>query len=239
MFKYTVLLLEGDYRDRQEAANAAGCICYFEQHCNSREYKFEDPGTEDNPIMAIVANNAGETSVAWGYSYCENVFTEIKGAFPIFKGHTEVENRNTTIGVLRRRYKNRGDFNLRFTDMPAILGEPLWLSDKNTVEAILEGNIINRVARGTVKSIIESFPAGGIVGLSCGHIGKDSQPFDTGAPVRGYPMSSEGLISKLLIDKIAAGLEAHEHNPVVGTSNNFEHYCECPHCNNRVRLVRG
>lgn len=180
MSKYTVKFYEGDYPERQEAANRDKAICYVEHHFNSKEY--DDPkATADNPIMTIVAHNADDVSKRWAALYSSLVQKGLKHAgldFPLFAG----------TGVLQRAYKERGDYNLRFTDMPAILVEPMWLSDIRSALALLgrtvdKVSVLDYLAAALADSVKQVFPGGGLVAGSIGHLGKTSQPFDRGAPV--------------------------------------------------------
>lgn len=190
MSKYTVKFYTGDYPERQEAANKDGAICYVEHHFNSKEY--DDPkATADNPIMTIVAHDASATSKSWASLYSSFVQKGLKHAgfdFPLFAGS----------GVLQREFKERGDYNLRFTKMPAILVEPMWLSDIPSALALLgrdgrKPHVFDYLAAALADSVKQTFPDGGLVAASIGHMGKTSQPFDRGAPITSQVDNPEKL----------------------------------------------
>lgn len=192
MSKYTVKFYTGDYPERQEAANRDKAICYVEHHFNSKEY--DDPkATADNPIMTIVAHNAGDVSKRWAALYSSLVQKGLKHAgldFPLFAG----------TGVLQREHKERGDYNLRFTKMPAILVEPMWISDMQSAKALLgisthplQNKVLDYLAAALADSVKLIFPDGGLVAASVGHLGKTSQPFDRGAPITGMVSNPEKI----------------------------------------------
>jgi hypothetical protein len=177
MSKYTFKFYEGDYPSRQAQANSDGAICYVEHHFNSKVYDDASTG-KDNPILTIVAHNASGTSKDWAARYSAIVQTGLrlrhKLEFPLFRGETP--------GVLQRAHRERGDYNLRFTDMPAILVEPMWVSDEATTQLLQAASTHETLAAALADSIVESFPNGGHVAGSIGHKGKTSAKYDRGAP---------------------------------------------------------
>ncbi len=82
-------------------------------------------------------------------------------------------------------YRERGNFNLRLTAMPAILVEPLFASNPRHAAIIRSSEGQGRLAAVLVDSIREIFPSGGIVAFSVGHKGKTHAASDRGAPVVG------------------------------------------------------
>jgi hypothetical protein len=174
--KYRVKIYTGDYIDRQEAANEDGAICYVEHHLNSKAY--DDPQTgDDNPILTIVAHNASLKSIEFAAAYSSNA-QEAFPELPLYRGREP--------GVLQRGYRERGDYNLRFTKMPAILLEPMWVSDKESCQALAVRSTREALAEVLADTITSQFPEGGLVALSGGHKGKVSKPWDRGAPM-AYP----------------------------------------------------
>ena len=167
MAKFETFWAKGDYRDRQLAANSEKCCCYLEQHLNALGK--DDPETQgDNPALIIVGSNASQTSKNWAAWLAE-----------AFAAEFGIKNGGVIVGP------KRGDFNLRYTSMPAVLLEPLFVSDP-TQAAILKSNDgQERLARVVSESIRRFFPKGGKVGLSVGHKYKTSKPHDRGAPVYG------------------------------------------------------
>lgn len=141
---------------RQMAANAANVACYAEQHCNASS----DPRT--NYSMAIVAPNASELTKGWARSYtriCSMVFG-IRDAGIVIGG--------------------RGTYNLQFLRAPAVLLEPGFVSNPEFAAILRTGEGQDALARCLVRSIEETF-AGGLVGLSVGHLYRGTG--DKGAPV--------------------------------------------------------
>lgn len=158
---YKTVFLTGDYKDRQERANELKVTAYFEQHLNA----VADP--RPDYAMAIVGNNASERSRKWAREY-------IKQAALVVPSHTS--------GDLR--IGGRGNGSLVYTNMPAILAEPLFCSNPVAAEFIKSPEGIYQLALAAYNSITSQFPEG-LIGLSCGHLGKVSSPNDKGASVYG------------------------------------------------------
>ena len=247
---YEVKFFDGDYRQRQEAANKWGADLYFEQHFNALAY--DDPDTQkDNPILTIVANNASGTSILWANNYSSLV----NSTFPQLHMIKAYGNGINLDGVVKRKYKERGDFNLRFTDMPAILGEPLFLSDPMSAKLAMDHKMQYDLARCLVDSIVRVLPQGGKIALSIGHMGKTSSPFDRGAPITDKVDNpnkwAEAHIAKMVLDiaaemlrdsfanvtgvNVVTGVKipATDAPPVICAPED----ATCPHCGKGVRLT--
>ena len=70
MALYSVRFFTGDYGRRQQDANAAGAVCYAEQHFNAAD------SPQANYALAVAAANASETSKVWGRGYTAAVARE-------------------------------------------------------------------------------------------------------------------------------------------------------------------
>lgn len=170
---YSIFWAKGDYRDRQLTANREGCVAYLEQHFNALAN--DDPSTQaDNGALCIVGGNASETSKNWAAWYTREVAAEFG-----------IRDNGVLVGP------RRGDFNLRYTAMPAILVEPLFVSDPTQAEIARSEDGQERLARIIVASIRRFFPDGGKVAFSVGHKYKTSNPHDRGAPVVGGGTEAE------------------------------------------------
>ena len=88
-------------------------------------------------------------------------------------------------GILFGGFDGRGDFNLRFTDMPAILLEPLFASNPRQAEWIRSDDGQTRLARILYDSIRRFFQGGRLIGFSVGHKYKRSASANRGAAVVG------------------------------------------------------
>jgi hypothetical protein len=173
---YTYKIYGGGYYSRQMAANKDGAICYFEQHFNSTT------SSAANYSSVVVANNASQKSMDWAATYL-SILSDSLGINPPKGG-----------GILVGGYQGRGNFNLKFTDMPAILGEPLFVSNVEQSEIVKSPEGRQQLAQVLVNSIVTCFPDGGLVGFSVGHKYKDDKPNDRGAPVTGNdPDPNDGL----------------------------------------------
>jgi len=176
-----------DCRPRQRAANADGAICYFEQHLNSDGLAKYG--------MAEMAYNGSQTSWEWATRYCEILKTQVGDL--ITEAHPN---------QIPRPPKGRGNICLEWTDMPAILGEPLFVSNPDHVAFLRSPNGVIQLATVLAQSIIECFPDGGLVALSTGHRYRGNS--DQGAPViDAQGEESEGFYAEAIIRAAAPILE--------------------------------
>lgn len=166
-FKYKVRFYEGEYFTRQREANKDKCVAYVEHHFNS------STSPAANYSVVITGANASETSQNWGRWYAKAV----ADAFDAPLGGEQ--------GIMVGGYGGRGDYNLKFTDMPAILLEPLFGSNAQQAAIIRSAEGQTKLAKILCASIKQFFPAGGLIGFSVGHKYKTSAPNDRGAAVMG------------------------------------------------------
>jgi|GEM_PF-1266905 len=164
--RYTVRYYKGDYKERQEKANADQCIAYVEQHFNCCLQA-------DGYSVAITATNASRTSRNWGRWYAKAIARE-------FNTRTGGDD-----GIVVGGYNGRGNYNLYHTAMPAILLEPLFASDPAQAAVIRSADGQERLGRVLAESVRNFFPQGGLVAFSVGHKYKTSSPGDLGTEVVG------------------------------------------------------
>lgn len=164
---YEIKFYRGDYIERQRQANADNCVAYVEHHFNS------SASVEANYAVVIVGANASQTSRNWGRWYAGRVATE----FGVRVGGDQ--------GILVGGFNGRGDGNLRHTDMPAVLLEPLFVSNPQQAEIVRSDAGQQRLAEMLTESIQRFFQKGGLIGFSVGHKYKTSNPNDRGAAVAG------------------------------------------------------
>ncbi len=164
---YQVKFYEGDYKPRQEKANADNAKAYIEHHFNSSSSPSADY------TVVIVGSNASTTSKNWGRWYADAISKEFG---------TKVGGNQ---GILVGGFDGRGDSNVKHTNMPAVLLESLFVSNPTHAAIVRSDNGQDRLARVLVESIQRFFPAGGLIAFSVGHKGKTSSPNDRGADVVG------------------------------------------------------
>lgn len=185
---YEVKFYKGDYRQRQLAANADDCVAYVEHHFNSAA----SPGA--GYAVVVCGSNASQTSRNWGRWYAEAIGRE----FNVNVGGDQ--------GILVGGFNGRGDDNVRYTDMPAVLLEPLFASNPAQADWIRSESGQTRLARVLVESIRRFFQKGGRIAFSVGHKYKTSAPADRGAAVAGG--GSEADFAEAVLLKAKAMLEA-------------------------------
>src|SRR6185436_9363941 len=115
---YTVKFYKGDYYKRQQDANADHAAAYVEHHFNSSS------SDQANYATVVVGSNASQTSRKWGCWYAKAI-AELFG--------TRVGGEQ---GILVGGWNGRGDGNLKHTNMPAVLLEPLFASNPQQAEII-------------------------------------------------------------------------------------------------------
>lgn len=164
---YSTKFYKGDYIDRQRQANTDKCVAYVEHHFNSSD------SPNPNYVVVITGANASQTSRNWGRWYAAAVARE----FELNVGGDR--------GIQVGGYNGRGDANLRYTDMPAILLEPLFASNPRHAEIIRSDAGQSQLALILCDSIQRFFPKGGRIGFSVGHKYKTSTPKDRGAAIVG------------------------------------------------------
>ncbi len=181
---YQVRFYKGDYVDRQRAANRDHCVAYVEHHFNSAA------GSAGNYAMVIVGSNASNTSKNWAQWYARAVASSF--GLGLAQGN----------GVVVGGFSGRGDGNVKFTDMPAILLEPLFANNPVHAAWIHSEEGQDRLAQILADSIERCFPDGGTVAFSVGHKYKASSPNDRGAAVAGG--GTEADFAEIVLNKAAA-----------------------------------
>lgn len=164
VMSYTVKFYRGDYKTRQLAANADKALLYVEQHFNAVE------SPKPNYAHAKVATNGSSRSVNIARSYAKR----IAKAFDIPVGFDD--------GVDKG---GRGNGNLLHTSMPAILLEPVFISNPDGAGWVKHPDGQRKLARALVETVKEFFPKGGLIAFSVGHKYRTSKPKDRGAVVYG------------------------------------------------------
>jgi N-acetylmuramoyl-L-alanine amidase len=164
--KYKIKFYKGEYITRQRAANADKAIVYVEHHFNAGS------PTADYACV-VVGSNAGKTSREFGQSYAKSV-SNVFGC--------KIGGAN---GLLIGGFNGRGDGNVKYTNMPAVLLEPLFCSNPKRAEQIRSEDGRQKLAEILADCIKHFFPNGGLIAFSVGHKYKTSKPNDRGAAVTG------------------------------------------------------
>jgi hypothetical protein len=192
---YTVQYYKGNYYNRQQAANRDEAVAYVEHHFNSSS------SPHAGYAVVVTGSNASQTSKNWGRWYARAVADQF--GIPV----------SGDDGILVGGWNGRGDGNLRHTDMPAILLEPLFASNPQHADIIRSDLGQAALARILVESIQRFFPHGGLIAFSVGHKYKDSNPRDRGAALAGG--GTEADYAEIVLEK-AADLLASLGEPAGG-----------------------
>lgn len=186
---YHVKFYTGEYSTRQRAANQDKCTAYVEHHFNAAT-------ATANYVVVITGANASSTSKTWGRSYAQRISDEFK----VPMGGSR--------GILVGGWNGRGNNNLKYTHMPAILLEPLFVSNPTQAEWVRSEEGQNKLAKVLADSIIEYFPGGGLIGFSVGHKYKTRRPHDRGAAV--YGGGTEADYAEIVLEKTKNILETYD-----------------------------
>ena len=189
---YTVKFYKGEYLERQLAANADKAVAYVEHHFNSA-------GATANYALVVVGSNASQTSVNWGSWYAKAVAQQ-------FGSRVYQED-----GVSRGGLDGRGDGNVKHTAMPAVLLEPLFVSNPQQADIVRSTSGQAALARILAESIRRFFPQGGLIAFSVGHKYKTSRPNDRGAALAGG--GAEADYAEKVLEQAAALLIEAQAQP--------------------------
>jgi len=189
---YKVKFYKGEYLDRQRAANKDKAVAYVEHHFNSA-------GPTANYALVVVGSNASQTSVNWGSWYAKAVAEQFG---------TQVYRPD---GVARGGLDGRGDGNVKHTAMPALLLEPLFVSNPQQADIVRSASGQAALARILAESIRRFFPQGGLIAFSVGHKYKTSRPNDRGAALAGG--GTEAEYAEIVLKQAAALLTEAQPEP--------------------------
>ena len=173
MPEFEVRFYTGSHRSRQCSANLDGAICYVEHHLNS----FRDPDVAYS--SALITNHADQYCRQWAETYIRSVAETLN--IPLGNGD----------GIIILSEGDRGHGNLSHATMPAMIPEPLFVSNPAHANLLRHGDAAGILAEKLALSIRRFFPEGGLVGFSVGHRYKDCGNMDEGAPVAGGGTEAE------------------------------------------------
>jgi N-acetylmuramoyl-L-alanine amidase len=164
---YRPIILRGDYagngasgHERQESAKREGCICVVEFHFNS-----------DSDSKARGGETHFQKGVPDSLKFADAMWAEI--ASTGLPSHGTEPVKSTAVA-------KRSAFIDRY-EMPAILLEPLFVSNPGQAKWIHDPKNVGNLASVISAGIKGQFPKGGRVGLSPGHAYKTNTPEDKGA----------------------------------------------------------
>ena len=180
---YSVKFYKGDYYQRQQDANADKAAAYVEHHFNSSS------SDQASYAVVVVGSNASQTSRNWGRWYAKAIADQFG---------TRVAGDQ---GILVGGWNGRGDGNLKYTNMPAVLLEPLFASNPQQADIIRSESGQATLARILVESIRRFIPNGGLIAFSVGHKYKNSSPNDRGAALTGGGWEAD--YAEKVLDKAA------------------------------------
>jgi len=179
--KYECRFYYGDYYHRQDRANEDNAILYVEQRFNSFSKK-------SNYTLVKVSDKASERTIEFAKEYSARVSKGL--GIPLYEKDIS--------GVIVTRRGGRGDNSLRKAKMPAVILEPLFVSNPEHVQLFWNGGreILADILANTIR---DYFPEGGLIAFSVGHRYQRSKPFDQGAHCWGAPEFSEASLAEQVL----------------------------------------
>ena len=213
---YEVRFYKGNYKWRQQQANRDKCTAYVEHHFNA------STNLTVGYSVVVTGYLASETSKNWGKWYANKIGQE----FGVSVGGRS--------GILVGGYNGRGNGNLKYTRMPAILLEPLFVSNPQHADWVRNSDGQDKLAKILADSITEFFPDGSRIGFSVGHKYKTSRPTDRGAAV--YGGGTEADYAELVMEKAKYLLE--NYDPTRLPPPPVEKEEEEPAIDNSVRVIK-
>ena len=182
-----VVFLTGDYAIRsvrQRQAAAEGCVLTVDFHFNSN-----GPTAKGAEVYFRTGDNASREAAKRVIANFQALGLPDHGD-PV-KSATDGEGRAAFIN----RYQNT-----------AILLEPLFVSNPQQAQWLHAPGNIDKLAVAVADAIRASTQAGDVIGLSIGHLGKDSSPSDRGADCRLH--DTEAAHGEAMARAVAKLLEA-------------------------------
>ncbi len=181
---YRVKFYEGTYRERQTKANADGAVLFVAHHLNSAH-------PQANYVLCNVASNASDRSKAIAAYYVR----QVAAAFGLPHWGSD--------GVCVGGMGGRGDSQLRLARCPAILPEPLFVSNPESAAIVRTEHGRQALAECLADTIRHYVPVGWLIAFSVGHAGNPANPGDRGAVVfakpNEAPMSEADAVEDILM----------------------------------------
>ena len=143
--RYQVIQFRGPVAYRQDQANERGVKCYCEAHLNAMGGK-----VVKDAVFAIAAY---KHSVPWGKLFS----AKVAAALGIRDDHVLVGAKGHGL-VSRIRWP-----------APGLVLEPGFISNAAFADRLVNGGGIELLGRALAESIMDMWPAGGLIGYSVGH----------------------------------------------------------------------
>lgn len=198
---YRTKVYTGPYAERQRKANMDNADVYLEVHANSVE-----AGDVDY-ALSVVSSKHSATSYELAAELARAFGTAFDVGHPTNVGYDD--------GV---RVGGRGDGNLAYTAMPAVLIEPGFGSNPKQARLMESDSGIETAASIIVRTIIRFWPAGASVALSVGH--KGNKPKDMGAAWAGERFQWEAEWADAVVNAVQTRFSALNAppTPLVGVT---------------------
>lgn len=176
--KFSVLECRGPVRHRQQLASERRVICYAEGHLNAFATQRDEHGNrKPSPQygFVITGKNVSQNAEDWAEAY----LSRIAETFGV-----------ATKGIVRG-VPGSGCVQWVKWPTPSMLLEPVFMTDPDMAQRIMTGEGIDALGWCLADSIIATFPHGGLVGFSKGHIHRGTG--DKGAQSPNIDDNNDGV----------------------------------------------
>jgi hypothetical protein len=186
MTDFKILFFTGDYKWRQLAANEASLDLYVEHHFNFFT-------KQTNYAVVKLHQTSGTRTSKFGNMYLEAVNRRL--------GVSIYDSPRSDGGLLRLKNNSRDVFNLALLNCPAVIVEPLFLSNHQHVELLTNQGGVQLLANILTDTIREFFcdVDEARIGFSVGHKYQRSAPMDRGAVCSGKSELTEADLSDTIL----------------------------------------
>ena len=178
---YDIVLLTGDYSEREAEARRRGCACVWHQHLNS----VADPDPSYTLVEVAYPTTARELACA--VDAARNVANVMRGGLGDGDG----------VKVLPDGARGESIID---GNTEAFISEPLFCSNPEQARWVAVRSNQTRIAKANVDAIAKHYPDGSLIGLSIGHVGKTSNPADRGAVVVGTGLMESDVCTGIIED---------------------------------------
>lgn len=194
MTDFKVSFFTGDYKWRQLFANESRIDLYVEHHFNFYS-------KQTNYTLVKVAQNCKTEAFDFGKLYNSKVSSRL--GVPLY------DSCRSDGGILRLKANSRDVFNLSLVTAPAVIVEPLFLSNNDHVDLLLNKGGVQTLADILTDSLREFFEDRESVhiGFSVGHKYQRTSPSDRGSVCLGKSEMTEADLSDTILTITKTQLE--------------------------------
>lgn len=190
----TVTFFSGDYRARQLMANGAQVDVYVEYHFNhfSRSAAYS---------LAKVPPSPHALAIELGTTHSK-LMEEYLGV----EAYINAKDKESPPGILKMKKSSRDMFNCSLLNSPALILEPLFLSNPEHVALVVTEkgqDVLSAILTKTLRTVLPNEARDAHIGFSVGHKYQKESPLDRGYLAVDRPDITEADLSEVILLKAA------------------------------------